>query len=54
VQPDIAVPQEQALATAHREALKHIIQHGVQRPDGPRTAVRAEAEQTLEQLERTE
>jgi len=51
VMPDIAVPQEQALVVAHREALRHVIQEGVHRPDGPRTAVLAEAQQMLEQLE---
>ena len=54
VEPDIAVPQEQALEVAHREALRQIIEHGVRRATGPRTAVLAEAQQTLEQLESTE
>src|SRR5262245_6103086 len=54
VEPDIAVPQEQALVVGHREALRHIIEQGVERPDGARTAVLAEAQQVLERLESTE
>ena len=51
VQPDIDVPQAEALQTAHILALKHILEQNGDTSRGPRKGVIDEARQALQELE---
>ena len=51
VTPDIAVPQEQALPVAHREALKRVLEQLGEQPAGPTQALWEEACSALAELE---
>jgi hypothetical protein len=51
IYPDIAVPQEEALQTAHILALKHILEQGRHPARGPRKGMMDEARQALKDLE---
>lgn len=50
VAPDLAVPPEEALAVAHRAALRHVLAGLGENPTGPRKALREEARAALAEL----